>query len=296
MLCPKCNANLKDDSTYCVRCGATFNDKKEIINDPSEKKVSFDELIRLYVGENYDKFEDTPFSIWQFLFGTFYSFYRRHYSYGIFYAIIMSASSYGLLYFLKFAASIEEYEFLFKNKFIIPILELLLLISVSYMLSKTYNKKYLSYAGTKVKKIMFSKRNYNAEIQKKKCIQKGRPGIQWIIIGSIIFGLITFIITCLVALVFLIISSTKEKQMNQIGKNICTELKTNLAINNDINIYNGNSFKIESYTNNKYYGLFYINSKEQLVLVDARYNDIICSGTCDDNVKCIKDTTIIVIK
>ena len=283
MLCPKCNANLKDDSTYCVRCGATFNEKKEIVSDPDESKVSFDELIKLYVGKNYDKFEDIPFSIWQLLFGPFYSFYRKYFSYGLLTLIVNIVCTELLSLGFKFLIGIEMYKNLFKSGILVSILELIFLIAINYFLSKTYNKKYLEHAGTKVKKIMFSPKKYDAETQKKICIKKGKPSVLSIFIS---WGIILIAVFCIAFLVSYASEKIKYNNMQKVAENICSELNEKISQSNKLDYNDENSIKIEKYTNNKYYGFFYFNENEKIVLLNALYNDILCNGTCGENVVC----------
>ena len=286
MICPKCNSNIPDKSTYCVRCGSTFNEKGEIINDPDEEKISFDELLKIYVGKKYDKFEDNMFSIWQFLFGPFYSFYRKHYSYGFLCIIVYVSSGY---LFNKFLSSIDLsfYTDLINNKMIVSklplILQLTLIIAISYLLSRNYNKTYLKYAGTKVKSIMFSKKNYSAETQKKKCIRKGRTSILSIFLGYAIAFIIAYSISFLISFTNEMI---KYSNTQNVGKNICTELKEKTVDKENINFNDESQIKIETWTNNKYFGLFYVNSENKIVLLNAVYDDVVCNGICGENVTC----------
>ena len=257
------------------------------MNNPDEQKVPFDDLLRLYVGKNYDKFEDTPFSIWQFLFGPFYSFYRKHYSYGIFSIIVIILSNTLISKALNSIASIEYYSSVFKNEIIIQILEFLFLIAVNYMLSKKYNKTYIKYASNKVKKIMFSNKNYDATQQKKKCIKRGNPSILSIIIGLASIYLFLFIISYLITTFNLIKTKIESKQTQQIGIYACKEINKKIS-----NTKTGIIYKIEDFTDNKYSGHFYINNNKEITILSMNEKNIFCSGSCGDTLKCHKKNII----
>ena len=60
MKCTNCGANLKDDASYCIRCGSKINiDGISISNNVNKNRKSLnnydlDNLLKAYVGNNYN--------------------------------------------------------------------------------------------------------------------------------------------------------------------------------------------------------------------------------------------------
>lgn len=66
MICPKCSANLNNNSEYCPRCGLYFSNKNN-------------ELQNYGILEYPTKFSIGNISVWYLLFGGIYAIYKKVY-------------------------------------------------------------------------------------------------------------------------------------------------------------------------------------------------------------------------
>lgn len=104
MYCFRCGSKVRENEKYCPHCGADvleelkrysypeFERKEEIPtpthNDQYEYSIKYsfqdtEDLVKAYVGKNYDKIKNTKFSIPTLLLGPLYFFYRKMYPYGL---------------------------------------------------------------------------------------------------------------------------------------------------------------------------------------------------------------------
>lgn len=92
MTCPSCGGETADDKEFCHLCG------KRILKNPLTGEVSqmnsipkdritnidtTDAFAMKYLGIHYNSFADGVFSLWAFIFGPLYYFYRKLNIYGI---------------------------------------------------------------------------------------------------------------------------------------------------------------------------------------------------------------------
>lgn len=121
MYCLRCGTKVNDNVEYCPHCGSNIKEelarydykptenlqKKTTVNlEPSHEeqfqysiKYSFgneEELIKEYVGKNYDKIKNTKFSCPTFFFGPIYFLYRKLYAYAFIW--ILAIMIFGLLF------------------------------------------------------------------------------------------------------------------------------------------------------------------------------------------------------
>lgn len=131
---------------------------QQIFNSNS---VSDEELLRAFIGNNYEKITTRPFNFVGFFFTTFYMFYRKMFGYG-------------LLVFLLNLVALN-----FINNFIITIV-------FNVAVGLLVNKIYLSYANKKIAKIKIE--NSDKDINKLKNICSSKGGTS---VGKIFLGFLT---------------------------------------------------------------------------------------------------------
>lgn len=100
MKCPKCKANIKDDSKFCIRCGEIFYDYLGDINNLD----SYNDLMRIYT-------KDKRFGLFSFrylLFSFIYAFYKKMYYIGICGFLCLAGFKYGVLVVIHFINAMPE--------------------------------------------------------------------------------------------------------------------------------------------------------------------------------------------
>lgn len=190
MYCLRCGTKVDDNVEYCPHCGANIREElarydykpkenppqKPAINlEPSHEeqfqysiKYSFGnekELIKEYVGKNYDKIKNTKFSLPAFFLGPIYFFYRKLYTYAFIWILVI----------IMFG-------------FISPIFGLLIQIGFSVSFSKIY----LEDAKRKVIEIQRLNKDLSKEAIIEQCRKKG--GVNIIIPTLIIIAILSIII------------------------------------------------------------------------------------------------------
>lgn len=197
MYCLRCGTKVEDNVEYCPHCGS--NIKEELarydykpIEDPQKKtavnlepsheeqfqysiKYSFgneEELIKEYVGKNYEKIKNSKFSWPTFFLGPLYFLYRKLYIYAIIWTLII---------------------------LIFGILSPALTFFIQIGLSIAFPKLYLDKAKRKVIEIQKFNKNLSKEDIIKLCRKTGKVNIilPALIITSIV-GMISLIITVVI--------------------------------------------------------------------------------------------------
>lgn len=187
MKCTNCGANLKDDASYCIRCGSKINnDGISISNNVNENRKSLnnydlDNLLKAYVGNNYNKFIYSSFSILYFLLGPIYGFARRMYSFSIVHVIVN---------FIVIYISSKI------NQTLPIILSFILLI----IFSLNFKKQYINTAKVRVNKIIDSNLDLDIVMLQNRCSKKGGLNILFVILPILI------IIISVIGIVLLIIN------------------------------------------------------------------------------------------
>lgn len=288
--CPKCGAPLNTDKEYCIRCGSMLT--KEALSGEStnfdaeyikREKIDFDSLLKLYVGDRYEKIDAVNFNPWHLIFTSFYSFYRRYYSMAIFSMIVFAIVGVILQLILPFIIKNLPGS-LSGNPYIYLFLHIFFIFMTSYLLSRNYNRKYLMYASGKVKNIMYSDKNKDADTIKRKCIRRGNPSIIYCIIGWLLTGVVIAAIGAIISLIMLFVNVYKEKNAYKIGNEICESFSKNINQFND----KRNTFIDLSTIKGlgDYYGKIMIFSDNKILLYSAGRDNVICTGTCGNKVEC----------
>ncbi len=127
---------------------------------PNANNFNDEELLRAFIGDNYEKIMTRPFNFAGFFFTTFYMFYRKMFLYGI----------------LLFIVNLIISNFIIKNSFIVSIL---LGIVVGFLI----NKVYLYYAKKKIDKIKLENPQKSNEELKNICSTKGGTSVGKIFLG-----------------------------------------------------------------------------------------------------------------
>ena len=289
--CPKCGAPLNTDKEYCIRCGSMLTKEAlsgEHANFDAEyikrEKIDFDSLLKLYVGDRYDKIDAVNFNPWHLIFTAAYSFYRRYYSMAIFSMIVFAIVNILLGLTLPFIVSHLPYG-LDKMMLTTIFLYAFFMFLTSYLLSRNYNRKYLMYASTKVKKIMYSDKNKDAETIRRKCKKRGNPSILYCIIGWFLTGTVIATISILISLLTYFINIYKEKNAYKIGDEICKNVSTNI---NSYNFPRNTFIDLENVKGlgNDYTGSILIYSNDSVYLLAASRDNVYCTGICGTQVKC----------
>mgnify|MGYP004456208051 CR=1 FL=1 len=76
MYCKNCGNKLKDNSNFCETCGFKI---KELTDINTVINIDNDSLIKLFIGNNYNKIVSLKFSFPTFFFGPLYLLYRKQY-------------------------------------------------------------------------------------------------------------------------------------------------------------------------------------------------------------------------
>ncbi len=293
--CPKCGAPLNTDKEYCIRCGSMLT--KEALSGEStnfdaeyikREKIDFDSLLELYVGKRYREIDQVNFNPWHLIFTSTYSFYRRYYSMAIFAMIVLVLTSIGLGFLIPLIVKLLPFGL--DQSVIMPLfLYIFFLFMTSYLLSRNYNRKYIMYASGRVKKIMYSDKNKDAQTIKRKCKRRGNPSVLYCFIGWFLTGVVITAIGGLISLIVLFVNIYKEKNAYKIGNEICQNISKNTNMFND----RRNTFIDLETTKDigDYTGTMIIYSNDTIYLFNAGKSNVLCTGTCGQKVECHLQST-----
>lgn len=184
MKCINCGANLNDGATYCIRCGSVLSDGgKSVIkvNKESNRKSlnneDIDNLVKAYVGNKYDRFIYSGFSINYFLFGPIYGFTRRMYSFSILNLVL-----YWVISFIGNFINNEYFTWIG-------------LIVLNLFFSFELKKQYLYKVKERVNKIIDKNPNLDIVMLQNICIKKGGLNLFFLIINIIyLIGIVCLLV------------------------------------------------------------------------------------------------------
>lgn len=178
------------------------------LNSTNNSIINDEELLKSFIGNNYDKITKKPFNFAGFFFTTFYMFYRKMFLYGLFGFVIN-------LILLNIVTN--------------PIISLILVLLVSLLVGLLINKIYLCYAKRKVNKIKLNNAQKSMEEIKGICSIKGGTSIGKIFIG--------FLVEICIALLLLIIMSFigLKSMFGDLFSSVSDDNKSNLKDTNDTN-------------------------------------------------------------
>lgn len=201
-------------------------------------KISEEELLVSFIGNNYEKITTKKFNFAAFFFTTFYLFYRKRVLAG--------------LLFMMANILITNY---FNNYYYI-------VLGLAVALGFFFNKKYVEYAKKKVRSIKYTNFKESPEELKKMCAKKGGTSV-----GRVFLGFL-FNMIILIAMIFLGVVSTFSTILKGLSENdsnfdlsenstdgtLLENVRVNgygcigslctLSIGNESYSYNSNCFKI----------------------------------------------------
>lgn len=201
-------------------------------------KISEEELLVSFIGNNYEKITTKKFNFAAFFFTTFYLFYRKRVLAGL---LFMMAN-------ILITNYINNYYYI--------------VLGLAVALGFFFNKKYVEYAKKKVRSIKYTNFKESPEELKKMCTKKGGTSV-----GRVFLGFL-FNMIILIAMIFLGVVSTFSIILKGLSENgsgfdlsenttngaLIENVKVNgygclgslcsLSIGNESYSYNSNSFKI----------------------------------------------------
>ena len=154
---------------------------QQIIPQQNQNLSNDDELLKAFIGNNYEKITTRPFNFAGFFFGTFYMFYRKMFLYSI----------------LLFIVTTIILSFCIKNVLIAFIISILFRIVVGLLI----NKVYLFYAKKKINIIKVENPQKSIEELKNICSSKGGTSVGKIFIGFLAEMGIGFVILIIVSII-----------------------------------------------------------------------------------------------
>lgn len=201
-------------------------------------KISEEELLVSFIGNNYEKITTKKFNFAAFFFTTFYLFYRKRVFAGL---LFMIAN-------ILITNYINNYYYI--------------VLGLAVALGFFFNKKYVEYAKKKVRSIKYTNFKESPEELKKMCAKKGGTSV-----GRVFLGFL-FNMIILIAMIFLGVVSSISAILKGLSENdsgfdlsenttngtLIENVKVNgygclgslctLSIGNESYSYNSNSFKI----------------------------------------------------
>lgn len=271
MFCPNCGSKIYEEEQFCKYCGAKLN--KNIYNFNNENNnysiVSDEDLIKAYVGDNYEKISNNSFSLPTFFLGIFYFLYRKMYLYSFF-------------LFLGFIIS----SILFDNY--IYIIE----IVISILLSINFSKIYMSFVKKKVNKIKIENGSKDNNELLVLCKKKGGTSIASVLITFFSFFIIIIFILSFIVFYELFDESSSSSDVEEKIKNnnqLQYEIPEEFVRSN----YNSDNFKIYNYTDDNDYCSISISIHDSYFKQTAKdYLKSHINSTDDDNVSDIESLKI----
>ena len=98
MYCYNCGKDVSDNAKYCPNCGADLANKSTT-NYTSSSSID-EEMLKAYVGNNYDNFTSNSFNFGMFFLGHFYLLYRKSYLYFVILLLLGFFPLFGLVFWI----------------------------------------------------------------------------------------------------------------------------------------------------------------------------------------------------
>ena len=192
----------------------------EPVTPISESTASDDEeLLKAFIGANYEKLTTKKFNLAGFFFEAFYMFYRKMFGWGLLVILIITAVSTYLTNANNFLSS--------------PLVILIFMLVVGTIVGLTVNKIYVQHAKKKIDKIKAANPQMSTDDLKVICAKKGGTSIGLIFLGIIIMIAFAFLLATLLAAIGL------GTIMNNIGGEIIDDDFGDYSENAKKGIYNG---------------------------------------------------------
>ncbi len=195
MKCNNCGNEIKPGDKFCTACGSAITSNQEVNNsvintEPETKTIEQtpdEELIKAYIGKNYEKISQKSFSLPAFFLTSIYLLYRKLYIY----TLILIIGSIVLSF--------------------IPLISLISSLLISIVLGLKFNEIYLEEVKRKVEIIKLENKTATKEELLDICSKKGGTNIVAPIIAiATVFILIVLLILFFVAIIRTSIDKTDE--------------------------------------------------------------------------------------
>lgn len=172
----------------------------------SNNNIDDEELLKAYIGKNYDKITTRPFNVPAFFLGPLYMYYRKMFLYGFLIFIFM-------LLLIIFTDRLE-------------------LNIIGGVIAFIANKLYIYNAKKKIEKIKIKNQDKDINELKKICEKKGGTSV-----GKLILGILTQLVVAIIALIITIIVgfSTIINELINLDNWEITESGWQEELNTDIN-------------------------------------------------------------
>ena len=174
MFCQNCGNQVPEGDAFCRNCGSQLNNTN--VGNNAFSSVEEEELLRAYIGNNYDKFNSDGFNIWALLFPSIYTLYRKCYLYFLFLLLIP----------------------------LVPMIGIIGVLVYIIVLACKFNEWYLKKAKEDVRNIKIG--NPNASTEELKLIASKKGGTS--LVGPIVYLVVLFIIIALIFYFFYYIISS----------------------------------------------------------------------------------------
>ena len=169
-------------SSNNITVNDSFESQGTFTSQQIPNNMSDEELLKVYVGNNYDKLTKRHFNFAAFFLSDLYMFYRKMYLQGLIVDAISICSIYAF--------------FFIKNEQLILLLSLI----VRFVIGFIFNKLYLKKATSEIKKIKETVSNGDFNIVRATCVSKGGTSIVATIIMLIVISIIFSIIIAIFGL------------------------------------------------------------------------------------------------
>lgn len=146
-----------------------------------------EELLKSFIGKNYEKITTKSFNFPGFFFNSFYMFYRKMFGLGFLSSIIISLILSLVLNFIKL-----------DNEILNIIIYIIAYLIIGCIIGLTVNKLYINYSKKKINKIKNSNQGKTTEELKNICIKSGGTSV-----GQIFLGFATVLITIIILMLIL---------------------------------------------------------------------------------------------
>ena len=105
MFCPNCGNSVTDGDKFCRNCGVSFNPgtTNTIYTNNTFSYGEEDELLRAFIGNNYDSFISNKFNFMALIFPLIYTLYRKCYLYFFIGIITLIIPGIGILLLIVYA-------------------------------------------------------------------------------------------------------------------------------------------------------------------------------------------------
>ncbi len=160
MICNNCGNNIVEGDKFCRNCGMSLKGE----NNYDE------ELLRVYVGKNYDKFVSRKFNVYMLMYPNAYMLYRKSYKYFI------------ILLVLPF----------------VPLIGIMVYFVLTFILAFSFNEMYLNEARDAINGIKQRNLGISSDALKELVANKGGTNL----VAAIMYSLIVICLSLLMLVAF----------------------------------------------------------------------------------------------